>query len=130
MTDTKEVVQVKESNRWEDAFENECWIAPVIDIYESSDDYYLTAQMPGVTKDNVKVKLEDGNLVVMGRIKYDEVKNRKYVLKETELGNFYRKFKISNSINEESIEANLENGLLNVRLPKHERVKPKAIEIK
>ena len=130
MTENKEMVEVKESKGWDEALENETWIAPVADIYETEDDYYLTAKMAGVSKENVKIKLEEGNLVIMGRINYEDEINRKYVLKETETGNYYRKFKLSNSINEEGIEANLENGILSVKLPKHDRIKPKTIEIK
>lgn len=130
MTENKEMLEVKESNSWDEAFENESWIAPVVDIFETEDDYFLEAKMAGVSKDNIKIKLEDGNLLIMGRINYEDTLNRKYVMKETEIGNYYRKFKLSNSINEENIEAYMENGLLNVRLPKHERIKPKTIEIK
>ena len=130
MTENKEAVVVKTKKSWDEALEKESWIAPQVDIYETADDYYLTAQMPGVSKDNVKIKLEDGHLVIMGRITFDEVMNRKYVLKETEIGNFHRRFKISESIDEQKIDAKLENGILNVQLPKHERVKPKTIAIK
>jgi len=130
MTENKEMVKIHESNNWDEALENESWIAPVVDIYETEDDYFLVAKMAGVSKENVKIKLEDGSLIVMGRINYDETVNRKYVLKETQTGNYYRKFKLSNSIQEEKIEANLENGILNIKLPKHDRVKPKTIEIK
>ena len=51
-------------------------------------------------------------------------------MKETRLGNYYRKFNISNSINVEKIDAVMDNGIMTVTLPKHERVKPKNIEIK
>jgi HSP20 family protein len=102
----------------------------LVDIYETDNVYYLNAYLPGVTKDNLKIKLEDEHLIIMGRINFDDVVNRKYVLKETETGNFYRSFKIGDSIDESNIEAHLENGILEIRLPKHERVKPRTIEIK
>lgn len=130
MAETKEMLEVKTQKSWEEALENECWVAPLVDIYETDNDYYLNAYMPGVSKDNLKIKLEDEHLVIMGRINYDEAVNRKYVLKETETGNFYRRFKISDSIDESKIDAKFENGVLEVKLPKHERVKPKTIEIK
>lgn len=130
MTEIKEMQEVKTQKSWEEALENESWVAPLIDIYETDDDYFLNAFMPGVTKDNLKIKLEDGHLVIMGRINYDEAVNRKYVLKETETGNYYRRFKISDSIDESKIDAKFENGILEIKLPKHERVKPKNIEIK
>lgn len=130
MTENKEVVTVNEEQSWEQALEKESWVAPLVDIYETEEDFYLTAVMPGVEKKDVKIKMEEGNLILMGRIKYDEALNRKYVLKETETGNYYRKFKISNSVDESKIDASFENGILNVKLPKHERIKPKNIEIK
>ena len=130
MTDSKELVEVNTKKSWEEALEHESWIAPLIDICETSDDFFLTAQMPGVSKEDVKIKLEDGYLVIMGRINFSDTLNRKYVLKEAETGNYYRRFKIADSIDEQKIDAKLENGLLNVKLPKHDRVKPKTIEIK
>ncbi len=130
MTDNKEMVEIKDKKSWDEALENEPWVAPLVDIYETADEYYLTANMPGVSKENVKIKLEEGFLVIMGRVNVDEAKNRKYVLNEIEEGNYYRRFKISESIDEQKIDAKLENGVLNIKLPKHERVKPKSIEIK
>ena len=130
MAETKEMVEVKQPVSWDEALEKESWIAPLIDIYETDDDYFLNAYMPGVNKENVKIKLENDNLVIMGRIDYEDAVNRKYVLQETEIGNYYRRFKISDSVDESKIDAKLENGILNVKLPKHERAKPKTIEIK
>ena len=130
MTDKKEMVDVKTKRSWDEALEKESWVAPLIDIYETSDDYFLTAQMPGVSKEEMKIKLEEGHLVIMGRVNYKDSEDRRYIMKETETGNFYRRFKISDSIDEQKIDASLENGILNIKLPKHDRVKPKIIEIK
>ncbi|MDP3582364.1 MAG: Hsp20/alpha crystallin family protein [Ignavibacteria bacterium] len=130
MSEVKEKVDVTNKISWDEALERESWIAPLVDIYETKDDYYLSAQMPGVNKEDVKIKLVEGNLVIMGRIDYELNVNNRYVLKETEIGNFYRRFKISDSVDETKIDAKLENGVLNVKLPKHDRLKPKTIEIK
>jgi len=130
MPEVKDAVEVKQKTSWDEALERESWIAPLVDIYETKDDYFLSAQMPGVKKEDVKIKLEDGNLVIMGRIDYETNLSHKYALKETEIGNYYRRFKISDSVDESKVDAKLENGILNVKLPKHERVKPKTIEIK
>jgi HSP20 family protein len=130
MVESKEMVEEKTGRSWEESLENESWVAPLADIYETEDDFYLTANMPGSSKENIKIKLEDGSLIVMGRINYDEVKERKYIMKETEFGNYYRKFKITDSIDENKIDASYESGQLIVKLPKHDRVKPKTISIK
>jgi HSP20 family protein len=128
----KELVNVEEtkSTNWDTALESENWVAPVVDIYETEDDFILVANMPGVKKENVKIKMEDGSLLIMGRVEFDDLVNRNYVLNESQVGNYYRKFQISESIDDSKIEARLENGQLTVHLPKHERIKPKNIEIK
>jgi HSP20 family protein len=128
----KDLVQVEETkvSDWDLAFENESWVAPIVDIFESEDDFTLLANMPGVNKENVKIKIEDGSLIIMGKVDYDNLLKRDYVLNESQIGNFYRKFQISESIDDSKVEAKLENGQLIIHLPKHERVKPKNIEIK
>ena len=129
MTDEKAMVKIDEKSSWDEAFENESWVAPKANIYETSDNYYLTTDMPGVSKKNVKVEMEKGSLLVMGRIDYKNISNKKFILQENEFGNFYRKFNLSDSVNSDKIDARFENGQLVVTLPKHERVKPKTIEI-
>ena len=129
MNDKKELVKVQEAGSWDEALEKEPWVAPLVDIYETDDNFYLVASMPGVSKENVKVKLEDGSLVMMGRIDYKEATNRKYVLQENDIGNYYRKFNVADSIDSSRIDAKFESGQLVVTLPKHERIKPKTIEI-
>jgi len=129
MVENKEKIAVDSGKSWDESLEKESWVAPQADIYETADEYFLVANMPGSSKDNIKIKLEDGSLIIMGRINYDVVKKRKYVLKETEFGNYYRKFNIAESINENKIDATFENGQLIVKLPKHDRVKPKTIPI-
>ncbi len=116
-------------NSWDEALEKEAWISPMINIHETEDDFILEAFMPGVTKENLKIKYEDGAIVLMGRINYDEIMSRKYVLREMEIGNYFRKLNLSDSIDESKIEAHFENGVLNLRLPKHDRVKPRTINI-
>jgi len=125
MTDNKD----KEQN-WEEVLETESVVAPFVDVYETDDDFHLVANMPGVTRDDVKLKLEEGSLSILGKVNYKDLKNRKYILNENEIGNYYRKFRISNSVDETKIEARFENGQLTVRLPKHDRIKPRTIEIK
>lgn len=129
MVENKEKITVDSGKSWDESLEKESWVAPLADIYETADEYFLVANMPGSSKDNIKIKLEEESLIIMGRINYENVKKRKYVLKETELGNYYRKFNIADSINESKIDATYENGQLIVKLPKHERVKPKTIPI-
>lgn len=128
MTDLKSADDEK-VNSWDYALEHETWITPTIDIFESDDNFTVIAKMPGVEKENLKIKLEDGNLVIMGRIDYDNLINKNYVLKESEIGNYYRKLKLSKGIDLDKIDAQLTNGQLLVLLPKQSGIKLKSIEI-
>lgn len=129
MTDEKNIIKVNENNKWEEALENETWVAPKTSIFETDENYFLTADMPGVNRENIKVELEKGSLIIMGKIDYQDISTRKYILQENEFGNFYRKFNLSDSIDSNKIDAKYENGQLVITLPKNERVKPKNIVI-
>jgi HSP20 family protein len=130
MEDTKALTKVEDKRSWEEALEKESWVAPLVDIYETTDDYHLVANMPGVSRQDVKIKIEEGDLVIMGRTNFLGELQHKFLMKEIDSSNYYRKFKISESIDEDKIDAKLENGRLYVHLPKVERVKPRTIEIK
>lgn len=124
-------VEVKEEKQsWENLLSTEGSYAPLVDIYETNDEFILTADMPGVKKEDVSLKLEEGSMLIFGKIDYQEILNRRFILKEKETGHFFRKFKISDTIDETKISAKFENGQLVVILPKHERVKPRTINIK
>jgi HSP20 family protein len=126
-----ETVEVKEEKQsWEDLLTNEVSYVPLVDIYETNDEFVLTADMPGVKKEDVNLKIEEGSMLIFGKIAYRELLNRKFILKEKETGHFFRKFKISDTIDETKVTAKFENGQLMVVLPKHERVKPRTISIK
>lgn len=126
----KEEEKVQTVNSWDFAFQNESWISPAVDIYEDTDNFYLTANMPGVGKENTKIKIDNDNLIIMGRIDYSGVVKRNYIMKESDTANYYRTFRISDGIDSTKLEAKYENGQLMVTLPKHERVKPRVIDIK
>jgi len=101
---------------------------PAVDIFENSGSYFLIAEMPGVKKENARVKIESGSIQIMGRIE-SKPEESKGVLREIGYGNYYRKFRISDSIDEAGITATLESGRLTLVLPKTENAKPRVIEI-
>ncbi len=132
VNNNKDIISIKESDHTsiEELLDKENVIAPLTDIYETEDEFVLTANMPGVSRENIQIKLEDTSLAIFGRIKFSEAIKRNYILNENEIGNYYRKFNISNSIDETRIEAKYENGQLVLNLPKHDRVKPRTINIR
>ena len=126
-----QIVEVKEEKQsWEELLNNEGSYAPLVDIYETNDEFVLTADMPGIKKEDVSLKLDEGSMLIFGRINYQDMLNRRFILKEKETGHFFRRFKISDTIDESKVSARFENGQLIVILPKHERIKPRTISIK
>jgi HSP20 family protein len=131
MSESKELIAIKNFNNYtmEEILSRENSILPASDIYENEEEYVMIVNMPGVSRNEVQVKVVDESLIVFGKINYEDVVNREYILNENELGNFYRKFKISASIDKEKISARYDNGQLVVNLPKSEKIKPRTIDI-
>lgn len=121
--------QVKETN-WEEALKKEIWIAPFVNLNETENDFCLSVYMPGVSKENIKIKVEADSIIIMARKNYSELLQREYILKEFDLGNYYRRFRIADTVDVTRIDAEYKDGVLLITLPKHERVKPRNINIK
>ncbi len=131
MLQNKEIIAIRNLNNHsiEEILSTQNSVSPSTDIYENPDEFMLIANMAGVPRSKVQVKVINDSLIVFGKINYDEAVNRNYILNENEVGNYFRKFKISDSIDETKISAKYDNGQLIVTLPKHEKVKPKKIDI-
>jgi HSP20 family protein len=102
---------------------------PDVDIFESEDEITLLADMPGVTSDHVTIDLNEGVLTISGEVKPWEESDEKDVIVEFEIGKYYRQFTLSEIIDQEKIEAKLENGVLRLTLPKAEKAKPRKITV-
>ncbi len=127
----KELVPIKEkeTKQIEELLETQNYISPNVNIYETDNEFVLLADMPGIPRKNVKVKLDNHLLIIFGQIDYEDKINKKYILNEVEIGNYFRTFKISESVDRSDIEAKYDDGQLVVKLPKNEKVKPRTIEI-
>ena len=131
MTENKELISLRnmEGDAWKDYLETENTISPLVDIYEKDDNYVLAVSMPGVKRENIRVKIEGEALYIFGKINYHERNKYEYILNENEIGNYYRRFKLSESIDQSKIEAMYENGQLVIIMPKDEKMKARTIEI-
>jgi len=131
MSENKDIIAVKalNNNSIDEILRKENNILPSTDIYENTDEFILVANMPGVSRSEIQVKVIDESLIVFGRINYNEIVSKDYILNENEIGNYFRKFKISESIDKTKINAKYDNGQLIVTLPKSAKVKPRTIEI-
>lgn len=105
--------------------------APSVDISETEGEYQIKAELPGLKKEDVKVTLEDGILTIQGeRAREKEEKGKKYHRVERSYGSFVRSFTLPDLVDENSVKAEFKDGVLNLHLPKSEKAKPKAIEVK
>jgi len=102
---------------------------PNVDILESDTEIVLLADMPGVATDDVSIDLRDGVLTLSGDVKPWEDKEESNVLIEFRIGKYYRQFTLSESIDQDGIEAKLENGVLRLSLPKSEKAMPRKIMV-
>ncbi len=103
-------------------------LVPAVDIFESDENLTLMADMPGVDKEGLDVKLEKGVLTINGEVNMES--RGKTLLQEFTSANYYRQFKLSEHIDAEMTTAELANGVLTLRIPKAESAKPKRIEIR
>lgn len=104
---------------------------PSVDISETEGEYQIKAEIPDVKKEDVKVTLEDGVLTIQGERKQEkEEKGKKYHRIERSYGSFVRTFSLPDVIDEDKVKAEFKDGVLNLHLPKSEKAKPKAIEVK
>jgi HSP20 family protein len=104
---------------------------PSVDITETEGAYQITAEIPDVKKDDVKITLEDGVLTIQGQRKQEqEQQSTKYHRIERSYGSFARTFSLPDVIEVEKVKAEFKDGVLHLHLPKSEKAKPKTIEVK
>ncbi|RMG55892.1 MAG: Hsp20/alpha crystallin family protein [Acidobacteria bacterium] len=102
-----------------------------VDIYEEPDAILIEADLPGLTRDEVKVSVEDNVLTIEGERKLEhEDKKENYRRIERSYGLFSRSFTLPWSVDADKVEATFKDGVLRIRLPKREEARPKQIEVK
>jgi len=118
-------------NDWNFSVRSKTNWSPAVDVKESDNSFTLTADIPGLTKKEVKVNITDGILSISGERKFeDEKESGNYHYRERRYGSFSRTFNLPETVNDEDISASFKNGILSIELPKHEVVLPKEREIK
>jgi HSP20 family protein len=103
---------------------------PTADIYETNDALNVVLEMPGVEKDSVEIRVEDGVLKIDGRLDFSKYEGLQPLYTEYNVGNYSRSFRISSKIDQNKIAAELKDGVLSLVLPKVEEAKPRTIQVK
>lgn len=105
--------------------------SPAIDLVVEKDNVVVKADLPGLTKDDVAVSLQDNYLTIKGEKKHEtEQKEANHFLSERVYGSFTRTIELPAAVDAKKIDARFKDGVLHVTLPKTEEAKPKQIEVK
>ena len=105
--------------------------SPAVDVKETDNSFVLTADIPGLTKKDIKVNVANRKLSISGERSYEtDQENDNYHYRERRFGTFDRSFNLPGTVDEENISASFKNGILSIQLPKHEVEIPKDRLIK
>lgn len=104
---------------------------PVVDIYDEGNEVVIHAELPGIKKEDIDVRVENNVLTLRGKKeRKEEVKEEGYYRTERVYGNFSRSFSLPNTVDVSKIGAEYRDGVLTLRVPKAETAKPRQIEVK
>lgn len=103
---------------------------PAVEVYETDADIIVKAELPGIDPKNVDIQVADDTLTIKAEAKAEqESKNRNYYVRELRYGSFVRALTLPSSAQGDMAKASYKNGILEIRVPKSERAKPKAVKV-
>lgn len=130
-------VNDRDSDRWLDNFfgsdmlpftNDRRFLSPAIDIDETADEYLVSADLPGIKKEDISIDCAGNQLTISAERKY-ESGNKKENRRERFYGTYQRSFTLPQGVDTNKIAASYESGVLEVHVPKGEAVKSKRIQI-
>jgi HSP20 family protein len=105
--------------------------SPTVDIFDKGGEVVIHADLPGIKKEDIDVRVENNLLTIRGKKeRKEEVKEEGYFRTERTFGAFSRSFSLPNTVEVGKIQADYKDGVLTLRLPKAEEAKPRQIEVK
>ncbi|MCP1673159.1 HSP20 family protein [Natronocella acetinitrilica] len=105
------------------------WV-PAVDIREENDRYLIHADIPGVDPEKIEISMENGVLSIRGERHHDSDETREgYRRVERIRGSFYRRFSLPDTADAERVSASSRNGVLEIVIPKQEKVQPRRITV-
>ena len=104
------------------------WTPPV-DLYETADAFVITAELPGLAREDIDIRAQDGQITLQGTRRTPEVPCERYHRVERGHGAFFRRFQLSPSIDVSRITADLRDGVLIVTVPKTATDAPRRIDV-
>lgn len=105
--------------------------SPAVDIFDKGNEVVIHAELPGMKKEDIDIRVENNILNIRGKKeRKEEVKEEGYFRSERAYGTFCRSFSLSNTVDVKKISAEYKDGVLSLTLPKAEEAKPRQIEVK
>ncbi len=106
-------------------------VFPLLNLTEDTENYYLRAELPGLTAEDLDIQATDNNISISGERKLpEENKNARFHRRERDSGRFSRAVTLPGKIDNDKISANISNGILTITVPKAESARPRQIAIK
>ena len=107
------------------------WQAPAVDMYQTDDEIIVKAALPGIKADEVQISVTGEVLTLKGEVKHEEeTKEKTYHIREQRWGTFERTIMLPTDVVADKANADFKDGILTIRLPKAEEVRPKTITVK
>jgi HSP20 family protein len=104
--------------------------APPVDVYEDEHNVILKIEVPGIDEKDIDVRIENNTLTVHGERKFEqEEKEENYRRVERQYGSFTRTFTLPQTVDQESVQADYDKGVLKIKLAKKQEAKPKQIKV-
>ncbi|HUP42089.1 MAG TPA: Hsp20/alpha crystallin family protein, partial [Thermoanaerobaculia bacterium] len=108
---------------------NRTWM-PAVNIRETDGAFYVEAELPGMTKDDIEITLENNMLKLSGERRFEkDTKEESYHRVERSYGSFLRTFSLPSQVSAEGVKASFKEGVLTIEIPKAEEAKPRKIAI-
>jgi HSP20 family protein len=125
-----QVQQKREADTKQEATTPARTFMPPADIYETQESLNVLLEMPGVEKEKVEIRVEDGVLSVGGKLDMSKYEGLQPLYSEYNVGHYSRSFRLSSKIDQGKIAAELKEGVLSLVLPKMQEAKPRTIRLK
>jgi HSP20 family molecular chaperone IbpA len=125
MTDNKQVTTQSSG-----AQEHQRAVLPAVDVFEDAAGITLLADMPGVSKERLELRVEGDALSIEGSMQPQTPEGLEAVYAEVRVPRYRRSFTLSRELDTSKIDANLKDGVLTLRIPKQAHAQPRRIEVR
>ena len=112
------------------AREDQSVLRPPVDIYEDAHGITVLAEMPGVSKDRLKVQADRNTLAIEGETLIDMPAGMEAIYADVQATRYARSFVLSGELETDAIDAKMKDGVLTIRIPKRSEFRPRKIEVK